>query len=70
MFTVSLSCGALGRLNWNDSVSNFCALEWLVAERPTEGFLDAPMGDCGLRLRGDSYQGHVSRLHPSAPNLG
>ena len=46
--------------DWNDSVSNFCALEWLVAERPTEGFLDAPMGDCGLRLRGDSYQGHVS----------
>ena len=46
--------------DWNDTVSNFCALEWLVAERPTEGFLDAPMGDCGLRLRGDSYQGHVS----------
>ena len=46
--------------DWNDSVSNFCALEWLVAERPTEGFLDAPMGDCGLGLRGDSYQGHVS----------
>ena len=46
--------------DWGDGISNFCAVEWLVAERPNEGFLDAPMGDCGLGFRGDSYQGQVS----------